>query len=277
MKFWAQKVCIILVAVAAVSCSGYSKVLKGEDRDLKYHKALEYFDAGKYHRTIALLEDITSFYANTYRDDTIAYYLGSAYYKQGDFSVSGEHFRNFRSRFGRSPFLEDAEYMYAKGYYFASPAPQRDQTMTHQAIVAINEYLNRYPNSVKRESLIENLDELQGRLYEKSFLNARLYYNIGYYKSAVVALRNALDEAPETPRREDLSYLIVAANYQYARNSVHEMQRERYMNMQDAYYTFTAEFPESKYRKEVDKMQEEAKTVLAKFNNSDTEDGSKKE
>lgn len=268
---------MIWIALAAVSCSGYTKLLKSGDHEVKYKKAIQYYDAGKYTRTIALLEDINNIYVNTNREDTILYYLGAAHYKQGNFDASGEIFNDFRRRFGRSPYLEDAEYMYAKGYYLLSPPSNRDNTATLQAIMAINEYLNRYPNSVKKEALIKNIEELKLKLCEKSYQNARLYYNIGYYNSAVVALKGALEEYPDTHRREDLAYLIVAAQYEYARNSVPAKQRERYLNMQDAYYSFTAEFPQSKHRKDVDKMQEEAKRFLAKNNNSNTENGSKEE
>lgn len=133
--------------------------------------------------------------------------------------------------------------------------------------MAIGEYLNRYPNSTKKESLMENVTELQQRLYDKSMENAKLYYDIGYYNSAIVALRNAIELYPETNHRELLSYLIVRSHYLYAKNSIPEKQRQRYMDLQDAYYSFVAEYPESSYRKEVDKMQEEAKNswpVIAK-------------
>ena len=38
------------------------------------------------------------------------------------------------------------------------------------------------------------------------------------------------------------------------------------MDMQDAYYSFVAEYPESAYRKEADKMQADSKKFLDKFN-----------
>ena len=95
--------------------------------------------------------------------------------------------------------------------------------------------------------------------------NAKLYYDIGYYNSAIVALRNAINTYPESNHRELLSYLIVRSHYLYAKNSVETKQRQRYMDMQDAYYSFVAEYPESAYRKEADKMQADSKKFLDKF------------
>lgn len=169
-------------------------------------------------------------YAQSARADTLAYYTGLCYYKSGDFVSSAELFDGFRRRFGRSPFLEDAEYMYAKGFYFSSPKPEYDQTATHQALQAITEYLDRYPNSVKKDQLIENMIELRQKLYDKAFMNAKVYYDIGYYNSAVTALQNAIDMYPESGHREELAYLIVSAHCLYARNSVASLQRQRYLD-----------------------------------------------
>ena len=265
MRIDVNKALVVLAGVTAASCSGYSKVLKSNDSNLKYQTAIEYTDKGKYNKALTLFQDVAHVYAQSARADTLAYYTGLCYYKSGDFVSSAELFDGFRRRFGRSPFLEDAEYMYAKGFYFSSPKPEYDQTATHQALQAITEYLDRYPNSVKKDQLIENMIELRQKLYDKAFMNAKVYYDIGYYNSAVTALRNAILKYPESNHREELAYLIVSAQCLYARNSVPALQRQRYLDTQNAYYSFIDEYPESKYRKEADKMQDEAKKFLEKY------------
>ena len=266
MRIDVNKALVVLAGVTAASCSGYSKVLKSNDSNLKYQTAIEY------NKALTLFQDVAHVYAQSARADTLAYYTGLCYYKSGDFVSSAELFDGFRRRFGRSPFLEDAEYMYAKGFYFSSPKPEYDQTATHQALQAITEYLDRYPNSVKKDQLIENMIELRQKLYDKAFMNAKVYYDIGYYNSAVTALQNAIDMYPESGHREELAYLIVSAHCLYARNSVASLQRQRYLDTQNAYYNFVDQYPDSKYKKEVDKMLEEAKKHLAKY--GDLQNGS---
>lgn len=57
---------------------------------------------------------------------------------------------------------------------------------------------------------------------------------------------------------------VILAHYKYAEQSVKEKQRERYLALTDEYYNFISEYPESKYRKELDgmfnKAQAETKT-----------------
>ena len=265
MKVTFCKIGMVAVALLVVSCSGFNKLRKSNNPELKYQKALEYFHQGKYNRTAILLNDVSGVYGGSSKGDSIAYYYGAALYKEGDFENSGAVFDEFRRYYPRSVFLEDVEYMYAKGIYYTSPRPERDQSNTLRAITAIGEYLSRYPESVKKEALEDNLEELRQKLYDKALMSSRLYYDIGYYNSAVVALKNALELYPESNHRELISYLILRSYDMYARNSVEEKQRQRYLDMQDAYYNFVSEYPESQYSKEVEKMQAEAKRYLARF------------
>lgn len=259
----ALKIAVCLAALLASGCSGYNKLLKSKDREQMYQAALRYFDAGQFDKTLTLFEEISPYYRGTAREDTILFYTADAHFRSQDYENSCMEFDDYRRRFGRSPFVEEAEYKYAMGYYYMSPEPYRDQTPTYMAITTINDYLQRYPNSLKRQLCLLRLDELQNKLYDKSYINARTYYKIGRYKSAVVALRNALKEYPETPHREEILYLTVKSCHELAINSVRALQRDRYLDMLDAYYTFVADFPESKYRKELDRLQKTARRYLA--------------
>ena len=265
MKFYPAKIFIALMLLTTVSCSEYNKLLKSGSNKQKYDKALEYFNAGKYSRSLTLFKDIEHIFSQSDQADTVAFYTSLCSYKMGDFETSSQQFDEFRRRFGRSPFLEESEYYFAKGFYYLSPKPENDQSFTFQAMQAISEYLDRYPKSQKRDELLENMIELRQKLYDKAFLNAKLYYDVGYYNSAVTALRNAILKYPESNHREELAYLIVSAQCLYARNSVPALQRQRYLDTQNAYYSFIDEYPESKYRKEADKMQDEAKKFLEKY------------
>lgn len=256
----------IIVAIAALTlagCSGYNKLLKSGDKNQMYRAAIDFYHQGKYDKTLQLFEEVVYHYIGTNREDSIMYYTGASLYKMGDFVSSEMVLDDFRRRFGRSPFIEDVEYMYAMGFYYASPEPTRDQTVTLQAIVAITEYLERYPESINRELCLVRIDELRGKLYEKSFLNAKTYFKIGRYKSAIVALRNALRQYPDTPHREEILYMTTKSCYELAANSIPTLQRDRYLDMMDAYYTFISEFPESKHRRELDRMNDQARKFLA--------------
>ena len=159
--------------------------------------------------------------------------------------------------------------MYALCFYYLSPGPSRDQTMTGQALIAINEFISRYPKSDRIEDFKKINAELTERLHDKAYINAYTYYKIGRYKSAIVALKNALKQYPESKHREEIMYLIVDAGYRFASNSVQDKQTDRYLTMLDSYLSFKEEFPESKHIKELDRMAKSARDYLDRNNNKD--------
>ncbi len=97
---------------------------------------------------------------------------------------------------------------------------------------------------------------------EKSYLSAKLYYNMSEYKAAIVALKNSLEEYPNTPHREEMLFLIVRSAYLLADNSVPEKRKERFQATIDEYFTFIAEYPESSYAKEAKEIHERSVKVL---------------
>lgn len=260
------RLAVVAVAICVVGCSPFNKLLKLNDSEQMYSAAIKYYEDGDFEHALQLLMEITPRYASTMRSDTIMYYTGCCYYKQGDFQTSGAIFDEYRNTYGRSPLLEDVEYMHAMGYYFSSPQPSRDQTTTLKAISAINEYMERYPSSPKMGVCEVRLEELKGKLYDKSYINARTYYKTERYKAAIIAFKNALAEFPDTPHREEILYLTLDSSYQLASNSIPSLQVDRYLDAMDAYYNFISEFPESKHARSAERMQRSIKRFLAKHN-----------
>ncbi len=264
---------VIAASITITSCGATQKIIKSGDPEYIYQKGVEYYDAEQWNRATTLFSNVEYLYVGTTREDTLSFYRARCQAKIGAYSAAIDMVDKFRSEFGRSPFIEDAESMRAMCYYYLSPGPTRDQTTTNQAINSAYEFMARYPESDKNPGFETIIAELQERLYEKSYVNAYTYYKIGRYKSAIIAFRNALKEYPESHRREDISYYVVASSYELAKNSIPSKQLDRYISMLDSYYTFIAEFPESKeYAKDVAKMAKEAQKFIDENQTVDPED-----
>lgn len=259
----------VTLSVALGSCAGVGALLKEGDPEEIYAKALEYYRKEKWSRASTLFEGAQRMFLGTAREDSITYYNAYCKYRNHDFETASTLFDEFRRRFGRSVFIEDAEGLYALCYYRMSPSAERDQTTTGKAIIAVNEFMSRYPGSDKIEEFREINNELTRRLHKKTYLNAYTYYKIGRYKSAIVALKNALRAYPESDYREELMYLVVDASYRLASNSVDSKQTDRYLAMLDSALSFCEEFPESKHRKEVDRMTVAARDYLDRNKQTD--------
>ena len=256
----------LLTAIAVVlflcQCAGINALIKEGQPDDIYAKALEFYGNEKWNRASTLFETVAPVYMGTSREDSIAFYNAHCKYKNTDYDTASQLLDDFRRRFGRSAFIEQAEGMYADCFYRMSPGAERDRTITSKAIIAINEFISRYPESDKVEDFKKINDELTQRLHKKTYLNAYTYYKIGRYKSAIVALKNALRTYPESDYREEIMYLIVDSSYRLAENSIAAKQTDRYLAMLDSYLSFCEEFPESEHRKQVDRWAKHAQDYL---------------
>lgn len=265
MKKFIQNL-IVVAAVAAMflSCSGLSKVAKSGDPELMYNTALRLYKAEKWTRASDMFDACAGYYIGSEREDSIAFFSARSKFKNRDYHEASANLDEFRRKFGRSLFIEDAEGMFAMCEYYLSPEPSRDQTQTAKAIVTLNTFIERYPNSERVEPFRQIIEELTARLHEKNFLNAYSYFKVERYKSAVVAFKNALKNYDNTTYREQIMYYIVVSNYRLAHNSVAEKQADRYLAMLDSYYSFIEEYADSKYKKELDRYFKEAKDFIDK-------------
>ncbi|MBQ5704753.1 MAG: outer membrane protein assembly factor BamD [Alistipes sp.] len=254
----------VVIVAAFCGCSSMQQVIKSGNAELMYDHALLYYEAEKWTKSITLLETCESAFRGTIKEDSVAFFKARSYFKNMDYSMSSTLFDEFRRSFGRSAFIEDAEAMYAISLYNMCPPPERDQTMTSQAIIAISEFMSHYPNSEQLHLFSEMTKELTWRMHEKEFVNAYTYFKIERYNSAIVAFRNALKKYPDSHRREDLMYHIVMSSFLLAENSIETKQLDRYLSTLDSYMTFIMEFPESKYKDELERVAETTRRFIDK-------------
>lgn len=263
-------VALASVAIVALSCSVVNEDIKSGDPQYVYDQALMLYNTEKWDKASTLFQTCRHVYVGTPREDSLSFYNARCKFKLHSWDEASMALDEHRRRFARSPFIEESEGMYALCYYYMSPSPERDQTVTSQAIIAITEFISRYPESKNINEFKDMLNELSGRLMEKSYLNAYTYYKIGRYKSAIVAFKNAMKQYPESPRREDMMYYTTVSAYRLASNSVESKQLDRYISMLDHYYSFIGEYPESKHIKELGRMAKDARNYIDK--NRKTED-----
>lgn len=242
------------------------RIIKSADPELIYSEGIKNYELQKWKKASDLFDACQAYYVGEMREDSIAFFSARSKFKNRDYMTAAVQLEEFRRKFGRSVFIESADAMLAMCNYYLAPGPTRDQTITSQAIISFSEFIERYPNSERNEAFKNLIEELTNRLKEKAYINAYTYFKIQRYKSAIVALRNALKQFPDTPHREDILYHIAVSCYRLAHNSVADKQAERYLDTIDAYYSFIDEFPKSKRRKELERYVKEAKNFMDKNN-----------
>jgi len=258
---------VLVLFLTLVSCGDYQKLLKSDDAELKYSKAVEYFDKGDFMRASTLFDAIASYFKGTERSETVLNYMAKSYMGQKDYFSASEYYKTYVKTYPKGKYVVEAKYMIGYCYYLDSPDARLDQTATINAIAALQEFIELFPESERVPDANKLLDEMTDKLAYKAYLNAKLYYNLGNYmgnnyEASVIAAQNALKNYPSTIYRQELSMLILEAKYQQAVQSVEEKRMERYRNTIDEYYNFINEFPDSKTKKQADKIFNDSKKIV---------------
>lgn len=249
MRYGSHVFLIILVLLS--SCGEYEKLLKSTDYDLKKVKAKEYFDNGQFVKSSELLGQILPRYRGSEEAEDLNWINAQSYYGMKDYFSAGTYFKTYMDQYPYGKYAEEATFMAAKCDYNLSPRAELDQDNTKTAIEGFNLFLNRYPLSSRGEECKKLIKELQEKLVEKSYMSARLYYDMKNYKSAITALNNSLKEYADTKYREEMMFLKLNSLYLYAENSMADKQKERYQATLDDYYSFMEEFPQSKFSRDI--------------------------
>jgi outer membrane protein assembly factor BamD len=253
---------LLIVLVLLSSCGPYERLLKSSDYDLKKAKAKEYYDAGQYVKTTELLAQVLPRFRATDEAEDLNWINAQAYFGMKDYFMASSTFKSFIEQFPFGKHAEEANYMAALSDYYLSPRAELDQESTKNAIEGFKIFLNKFPNSAKAEDTRNKIAELQDKLVEKSYLSAKLYYEMNQYKAAVVALTNSLKEFSASKYREQMMYLKLNSLFLYAENSFSDKQKERYQATLDDYYSFMEEFPKSTYAKDVDNIYQKTNKFL---------------
>ena len=254
---------LLLVLTAVCSCkSQYELLLESTDTNAKYLAAFDYFNQGKYSKSAALFESMSLATAGTERGDTVQYYLGLSNYNFRDYSLAETNFEKFLSTYPLSPFADQAQFLRVDCLYRSTLRYELDQTPTYKALAAISEYLVNYPNGANVEMCNFMIQELGERLDKKAYENALLYYKLEDYLASRVAFKNILKDDADNVYREDILYYTAMSSYKYADMSVPAKQKERYMIFVDDYFSFIGEFPESSYRKDIDRVYNKVKEKI---------------
>jgi outer membrane protein assembly factor BamD len=244
----------ISLLVILGSCSRYQKLLKSSDYGAKYENGVKYYEEKDYYRAIGLFEELENIYKGSEKAEKIQYYMAYCYYNQGDQMLASYYFQNLASRYPLSVHREESEYMAAYCSFLNSPEPSLDQTYTYKALEEMQAFINKYPTSSRIPECNKIVDKLRNRLEIKSYNSAKLYYNIGDYKAAIIALKDGLNEFPDTQFKEEMMFLTLESAYKLAENSILTKKPQRYQNAVDEYYALIAEYPETKYLKEAEKI-----------------------
>jgi outer membrane protein assembly factor BamD len=253
---------IILFASALYSCGEYQKVLKSDDYNYKYIKAIAYYESEDFNRAMPLFNELSTVLRGTAKMEEVSYYFAYCHYSAGDNLMAAYLFKDFTRNYPISKHAEECAYMSAYCYYLETPNFSLDATNNYKAIKELQAFVNKFPTSEKVKKCNELLDELRAILSKKAFENAKQYFVTENYKSAIIALENVLIDFPSYTNREEVYFLIVKSSYLLAINSISTKVVDRLKATLDAYEQFKDNYAASEYLKDLENTYKKTNQTL---------------
>jgi outer membrane protein assembly factor BamD len=255
----------LFILVIASSCSKFRKIQKSDDWRVKYEAGLAYYEKKDYFKAATLFEEILPIIKGSEEAENAQFLFAYAHYFQKQYLLSAHYFKTFYTTYSRSPKAEEALYMHAYSNYLESPFYNLDQAHTYEAVQSMQTFINKFPNSKYKDKAHEIIDQLQIKLEEKAFANAKLYHKLGRHKAAVIALDNFKKDYPDSDKKEEASFLQIETEYIYAKESIRDKQKERYQKVIEFYEEFVDNYPNSRFLKDAQDIYDNAITQLGKI------------
>lgn len=257
---------LTLITLIVSACSTYSKVVKGDDYQAKFELANELYTKKQYDRSIALYEQVYQRMPKSGEGELAYFRIGKAYYDKKDFYMGGYYLGAFPQRFPMSVKAQEALYLSAMCAVQNSPQYSLDQNDTELAINNFQQFIDKYPESPLVDSCNKIMDQLRFKIETKNFEALKLYSKTENYRAAVTTAISFLEAYPRTKSKEEVEYLLVKNSYLLALNSIIEKKKERIEQTIERYRTFVTDFPDSKYKRELntisDKMNKELQIIV---------------
>lgn len=249
----------ILFALTIAGCkSKFEKLRLSNDTAKKYQEALKLYNKKDYSKALTLFDDLVQKYRGMAEAEDLYFYYAYTNYNLKDYTTARYHFKTFADTYPTSPKAEECRYMSAYCFYLESPNFSLDQENTLKAIDALQLFINLYPKSERVAEASRLIQDLRGKLETKSYANAKLYLDIGDYQSAVIAFKNSLRDYPDTKYAEEMEFLMIRAQFLYAKNSFENRQEQRYNEAIQLANEFIEKYPSSNYIKEAQQYKKDA-------------------
>ncbi|HEX8040614.1 MAG TPA: outer membrane protein assembly factor BamD [Chryseosolibacter sp.] len=244
----------IVIVLVCLSCGDFRKIEKSQDWRVKYEAGLNYYAKKDYYRASVLFEQILPIVRGLPEGEKVQFYLAYCQFYDKLYLLASEQFKTFYETYGRSTLAEEARFMNAFSLYQSAPGPNLDQKSGVEAMEAMQQFINRYPNSKFRDQAVDVIVTSQQKLEKKGFENARQYYKMKLYNAAVVAMNNFKENYPDSKYIEEAYYLAILSEFKLAEQSIRSKQAERYAAVVEHYKEFLDRYPDSEFLKEAEKL-----------------------
>ncbi len=236
----------LFLIIFMIGCSGSvdTTLLSPEEH---FNYALKLYQDEDYQEAQQEFQSILLQYPGSAVNDDAQYYLGLTYFKREQFLLAAYEFSKLIRDIPASEFVPEAQYMLAESYYQLSPAYQLDQAYTKKAIEEFQAFIDYFPLNPRVEEAERKIDELNDKLAEKLYSNARIYERMDYTRAAIKYYGDVQEIYHDTQYGPMALYKKIQL----------EIERENYQDAKEDINIFLSRYPDHESATEVQKLEQQ--------------------
>jgi outer membrane protein assembly factor BamD len=182
-----KKIYFIMIFLLFYSCSKNTKP-EITSPDEEYQQIVKLFEEGNYEKTINYLTYFFNRYPGSHWIDDAQFYYAESYYQLHNYMEAINEFQFLLNNFPNSNWSELGLLRKAQCLEEMSPLPQRDQTLTKEALETYEEFIRKYPYSKYLEEAKESKKSAEEKINQKLIEIGETYIKMGIDKAAIVYL-----------------------------------------------------------------------------------------
>lgn len=221
---------IALVSLMESCTSDLSSGLNAADPSTRLGYADKLFKDKKYSEALELYSILHYEYSGKEEEKSIEFNNAYCNYYTKDYVNSAAEFATLYRKNPKDERAEEAYRFHIKSLLDDAPRYNRDQKTSKEVLSSIAIYQLKFPNSTYTKYFNSETKGIYEKLERKDYEIAYSYFRTAKYKATIVALRNFLEDYPESKRTVETKKTIVEAKSLLAINSVLKKKQQRILD-----------------------------------------------
>ena len=172
--------------------------------DYEFEKIVKYFEEGNYNKALEYLKYFFNRYPGSHYIDDAQFYYAESFYNLGQYTEAMNEFQFLLNNFPNSSWSELGLLRNAQCLEEIAPIPQRDQTLTKEAIDVYEDFLRKYPYSKYLEEANEGKRKAEERINQKLLEIGETYMKMGIDRAAIIYLKKVAAQSKEWKDKANL-------------------------------------------------------------------------
>lgn len=194
------------LVVWTVACGGKKDVTQYMTSKEHYEYAMRYYKKKNWTKAQEEFSLVTYKYSGSDVADDAQFYVGECLFQLKDYVTAASEYDRLVTTFPKSEWVEMSMFRLVICYLELSPGFPLDQRFTIDALNAIQNFLDLYPQSERRAEVETYFNNVKLKLATKHYESARIYRKLGEYEAAIIYYDQVTTDYYDSPFVKSSNY-----------------------------------------------------------------------